>query len=96
MWSGGSYQNTAHTAELATAEGRLGGPGFLNLVYPLAALIPSLAVSVRRLHDTGRTDWWLLIALVPLIGFIVLLSFLVKDSDPEDNEYASNPKLEAA
>ena len=81
---------------LAAAEGLLGGPGFLNTIYSLGVLIPSLAVSVRRLHDTGRTGWWLLVGLIPLIGFIVLLIFFVKDSDPEDNEYGSNPKLEAA
>lgn len=81
---------------LAAAVGLLGGPGFLNTIYSLGVLIPSLAVSVRRLHDTGRTGWWLLIGLIPLIGFIVLLIFFVKDSDPENNEYGSNPKLEAA
>jgi uncharacterized membrane protein YhaH (DUF805 family) len=61
----------------------------LGTIYSLALLIPSIAVTVRRLHDTGRTGWW---ALIPLIGFIVLLIFLVQDSNPESNEYGSNPK----
>jgi len=47
---------------------------------------------VRRLHDTGRSGWWLLIALVPLIGAIVLLVFMVQDSKPGQNQYGANPK----
>ena len=48
-----------------------GSPGVLGMLYGLAVLIPSIAVSVRRLHDTDRSGWWFLIALVPLIGIIV-------------------------
>ena len=51
-------------------------------IYCLATLIPSLAVGIRRLHDTGKSGWWLLIGLVPFVGFIVLLIFLVQDSAP--------------
>lgn len=72
------------------------GYGLLSGVYSLAVLIPSLAVAVRRLHDTGRTGWWLLIGLIPLIGLIVLLIFFVQDSKPGDNEYGPNPKEYAA
>lgn len=68
------------------------GIGLLGGIYSLAVLIPGLAVSVRRLHDTGRSGWWLLIALVPLIGAIVLLIFLVSDSKPEANQYGVSPK----
>lgn len=68
------------------------GMGLLSGIYALAVLIPSLAVSVRRLHDTDRSGWWLLIALVPLIGAIVLLVFLVLDSNPGQNQYGANPK----
>lgn len=63
-----------------------------HYIYALAVLIPSLAVSVRRLHDTDRSGWWLLIALVPLIGAIVLLVFLVLDSNSGQNQYGANPK----
>ena len=72
------------------------GYGLLSGVYSLAVLIPSLAVAVRRLHDTGRTGWWLLIGLIPLIGLIVLLIFFVQDSKPGENEYGPNPKEQAA
>lgn len=68
------------------------GVGVLSSLYMLAVLIPGIAVSVRRLHDTGRSGWWLLIALVPLIGVIVLIVFMVIDSTPGANEYGANPK----
>ena len=60
----------------------------LLLVMALLALvIPMIAVSVRRLHDTGRSGWWYLINLVPYIGSIVLLIFLLLPSAPDENEY---------
>ncbi len=68
------------------------GIGLLSGLYSLAILIPSLAVGVRRLHDTGRSGWWLLVGIIPLIGAIVLLIFFVQDSVPGDNLYGSNPK----
>ncbi|GAB6094188.1 hypothetical protein JCM14469_04400 [Desulfatiferula olefinivorans] len=73
-------------------EGFVGSPGFLSMIYSLAVLIPSIAVSMRRLHDIGRTGWWLLIAFVPLIGAVVLLVFMVLDSQPGSNAYGPNPK----
>ncbi|WP_030905824.1 DUF805 domain-containing protein [Streptosporangium amethystogenes] len=65
----------------------------LSSIYALAVLIPGLAVAVRRLHDTGRSGWWLLIGLVPLIGFIVLLVFMASEGEPGGNAYGSNPKF---
>ena len=50
-------------------------------------------VAIRRLHDTGRSGWWILIALVPLVGAIVLLVFYVQDSSAGVNEYGPNPKF---
>ena len=66
--------------------------GLLSGIYTLAILIPSIAVSVRRLHDTGRSGWWLLISFVPLIGFFVLLFFMLQNSKAEQNKYGNNPK----
>ena len=66
--------------------------GLLSGLYSLAVLIPSIAVAVRRLHDTGRTGWWLLIGFIPLVGIIVLLVFLFTDSQPGPNQYGPNPK----
>ncbi|GLY80675.1 membrane protein [Actinoallomurus iriomotensis] len=65
---------------------------FIDLIYALAVLIPSIAVGVRRLHDTGRTGWWTLIGLIPIIGTIILIVFLATDGQPGDNEYGPNPK----
>ena len=62
------------------------GTVLLTSIYSLVLLVPSISIAARRLHDTGRSGWWQLIALLPLIGFIVLIVFLVQDSDGE-NEY---------
>ena len=69
------------------------GYGPLYLIYCLAIVIPSLAVAVRRLHDSGRSGWWILISLIPFIGGLWLLVLLLLDSDPGDNEYGPNPKV---
>ncbi len=68
------------------------GLGLFTGIYTLAILIPSGAVSVRRLHDTDRSGWWLLISLIPIIGGLVILVFVVLDSDPAENRYGANPK----
>jgi len=68
------------------------GIGLLAGLYTLAVLIPSIAVSIRRLHDTDRSGWWILIALIPIIGWIVLLIFMVQDGKPGENQYGLNPK----
>ena len=67
------------------------GIGIFSSIYTLTILIPSLAVTVRRLHDTNRSAWWLLISLIPIIGLIVLIVFYCQDSK-EDNKYGVNPK----
>ena len=68
-----------------------GGTGILGSIYSLAILIPSIAVGVRRLHDTDRSGWWILIGLIPLIGAIVLIVFYVQEGIPGTNEYGPNP-----
>jgi uncharacterized membrane protein YhaH (DUF805 family) len=59
----------------------------VSLIVSLALLIPGLAVAVRRLHDTDRSGWWMLIALIPLVGIIVLIVFLASEGDPGPNQY---------
>ena len=66
--------------------------GPLSMVYALAVLIPGLAVSIRRLHDTGRSGWWLFIAAIPLIGPLVLLWFMIQEGQATDNLYGPDPK----
>ncbi|MDX2079872.1 MAG: DUF805 domain-containing protein [Terrimicrobiaceae bacterium] len=73
-------------------DGVLGTGGLLSGIYLLAVLLPSIALAVRRLHDIGKSGWWLLIGLVPLVGAIVLLVFAVLDSQPGENAYGPNPK----
>lgn len=69
--------------------------GILSTLFSLAIIIPSISVTVRRLHDIGKSGWWVLIGIIPIVGFIVLLVFTVKDSEPAPNAYGMNPKAMA-
>jgi len=84
--------NFLFTMLLSMIEMMLGLGGILSGIYGLAVLLPSIAVSVRRLHDIGRTGWWMLLSFIPIIGLIVLLVFAVFDSQPGENKYGPNPK----
>lgn len=70
--------------------------GIVYGLYVLAVLPPRLAVTVRRLHDVGKSGWWMCIALVPVIGAIWLLVLLARDSQPGANQYGPNPKEASA
>jgi uncharacterized membrane protein YhaH (DUF805 family) len=70
-----------------TGEGS--GLGLLGGLYSLAVFIPGIAVGVRRLHDTGRSGWCLLVALVPIVGVILLIISLAEGSEPGPNKYDS-------
>ncbi|MEO8574281.1 MAG: DUF805 domain-containing protein [Pyrinomonadaceae bacterium] len=69
------------------------GTGPFYLLYVLATLIPGLAVSVRRLHDIGKSGWFMLLALIPCVGGIILLIFDVTPGDAGENEYGPDPKM---
>ncbi len=84
------------TIALSAIEGLVGGPGIAGIIYGLATILPCIGVSIRRLHDTSRSGWWLLIGLIPIIGSIILIVFFVFDSTPEENQYGLNPKAAAA
>ncbi|TKD70009.1 DUF805 domain-containing protein [Pseudalkalibacillus hwajinpoensis] len=77
---------------LSLLESVVGLAPFLTTIYSLFILLPSLAVTVRRLHDTGRSGWWILIGLIPFIGGIVLLVFACLDSELKENRFGPNPK----
>ncbi|MCL1067807.1 DUF805 domain-containing protein [Shewanella olleyana] len=68
------------------------GYGLLSGIYSLLVFLPALGVSVRRLHDTDRSGWWILIALIPIVGALILLYFFVSDSQDETNRFGPNPK----
>lgn len=62
------------------------------LLYYLGVLIPSIAVTIRRLHDIGKSGWWILISFIPIVGGIILFIFTLLDSQMESNQFGANPK----
>ena len=61
-------------------------------IFYLIMLVPNLSVSVRRLHDIGKSGWWLFIGLIPLVGSLLLLVWSLMDSEEGENQYGENPK----
>ena len=66
---------------------------FLSPLYTLVLTIPAIAVSIRRLHDINKSGWWLLLIFVPLIGAIVLLIFMIKETQQADNQWGAVPAI---
>lgn len=66
--------------------------GYVYVLYLLFIFLPSLAVLIRRLHDVGKSGWFVLISLIPLVGAIWILVLLCSDSIPGQNQYGLNPK----
>ncbi len=81
--------NTIATIALAIAFGDESAP---SLIFSLVLLLPNIAVGTRRLHDIGRSGWWQLIWLVPIIGWIVLIVFFATNGQSGDNQYGPDPK----
>lgn len=65
--------------------------GFIGNVFALATFLPMWAVEVRRLHDVGKSGWWLLLNLIPVIGFIVLLIWVIGKGTDGENAYGPDP-----
>jgi uncharacterized membrane protein YhaH (DUF805 family) len=65
--------------------------GFLANIYSLAVLLPSLGLTARRLHDIGKSGWFMLIAIIPVVG-LYLIYLLAQDGEPGFNAYGPNPK----
>ncbi|MBO7300017.1 MAG: DUF805 domain-containing protein [Tidjanibacter sp.] len=68
------------------------GMGLLGAIFSLVIFIPSLAASVRRMHDTGRSGWVLLLSFIPVIGWIFVIVYSCQDSQPGSNKWGANPK----
>jgi uncharacterized membrane protein YhaH (DUF805 family) len=80
---------TVETGDGGVSASFAGGP--LSLIWSLAHLLPGIAVSIRRLHDLDRSGWWLLIAFVPLVGFIVLIVFYCTKGTSGANRFGPDP-----
>jgi len=72
------------------------GLGLLSGIYFIAVLIPAIAVSVRRLHDSSLSGFWILLSFVPMIGTLILVILYVRDSTPEENKFGPDPKAQTA
>ena len=68
------------------------GLSWLTSILTLALFLPNLAVSIRRLHDIGKSGWFVLLTLIPIVGIILLIVWYCKDSMPGENQYGPNPK----
>ena len=64
----------------------------LASLLSLATIVPSLAICIRRLHDIGKSGWWYLLGFVPIVGWIILIIWFIRDSQPGDNQWGPNPK----
>jgi uncharacterized membrane protein YhaH (DUF805 family) len=84
--------NFAISIVLGIVEGLLGDAGFLSSIYGLAVMVPSIAVSARRLHDINKSGWLQLLGLIPLVGLIILIVFFAKEGDAGPNAYGADPK----
>ena len=65
---------------------------FLSYIYSLIIFLPGLGLVIRRLHDIGKSGWYIFIAFIPLVGIFILLYFLCLDSENQSNEYGESPK----
>jgi uncharacterized membrane protein YhaH (DUF805 family) len=88
---GGTSERYLSRGPMGFAMGFSNSGGLLTALFALGVLVPSIAVGVRRLHDTDRSGWWLLIGLVPLIGTIVLLVFLISGGTRGPNRFGADP-----
>ncbi|MGW1912856.1 DUF805 domain-containing protein [Streptomyces sp. NPDC002076] len=86
-----TYITFAVLGIIGTVAGKPVAIGLVGVAY-LFFLLPAWGVGVRRLHDTGRSGWWLLFGIVPLVGGITLLVFFCTDSESGTNKYGPNPK----
>lgn len=73
---------------------KIGGFQVFSIIYSLAVLIPGIAVSIRRLHDLGKSGWYLLFALIPIAGPIILIVWYATEGEQQENSYGAVPSKE--
>ena len=71
-----------------------GGAGLLSGIFTLLVIVPSIAVTVRRLHDTGRSGWWWLVNLIPLVGPIIAIVFCASRGELQANRFGAPPSAQ--
>jgi len=81
---------------VASIVGGIIGLGFLDLLASLALLVPSVAVGARRLHDTGKSGWYQLAGIIPLVGWIYLIYLFIQPSDAGPNAFGDAPMAPSA
>ena len=81
---------------LAAIQGLLGLGSLLTGLLAVGLLLPNLGVAVRRLHDIGRSGWWILIGFIPIVGWILLIYWYVQPGTSGPNEFGADPKAGAA
>ncbi|MEU9304316.1 DUF805 domain-containing protein [Streptomyces sp. NPDC048269] len=84
--------NLVVEAVIVTLDVTLGTHGILAGAYTLAILLPCIGLTVRRLHDTGRSGWWYLLVLIPLLGWIWLIVLMATEGRPAPNAHGPSPK----
>lgn len=88
--------HSAVIVALTVLDAVVGSRPWIEAAYLVPTFLPSLAVTVRRLHDTGRNGWWAGLGLIPFVGWIILLVILSGDSEQQTNAYGPNPKATPA
>ncbi|MFJ7589663.1 DUF805 domain-containing protein [Streptomyces sp. NPDC097617] len=88
--------NVAAIIVVAILDAVLGTSPWLYALYFLGTFLPNLAVTVRRLHDSGKSGWWIFIGAVPVVGLIWIIVLLATAGQPQPNEYGQDPKVLAA
>lgn len=68
------------------------GDNYLVTAFDVAVFLPSLGVGMRRMHDIGKSGWWILIGLIPIVGLIIMIVWCARDGEPGSNQYGVNPK----
>ena len=74
---------------VALIDNEIGAGNILLVIFALALFLPTLAVTFRRLHDSDKRGWWVLIQLIPIVGTIIMLIFLVSKGTPGDNRFGA-------
>ncbi|MFD7032715.1 DUF805 domain-containing protein [Streptomyces sp. NPDC059917] len=85
--------NFAAVLVVAIVDNVIGTFPLLYVLYALAVLLPGLGLAVRRLHDTGKSGWWMFISLIPVVGGIWLIVLMATEGHAQPNQYGPNPKL---